>query len=94
MNCAFTRTNISSFPFALAETVILILFASCLVALMLPSIKSALSITKPIFLGFEPAEEGDGQRVWKDCCVVESLWGGHTLQCDWLEIGKMEELLT
>ncbi len=38
-------------------------------------------------LGFQPTEEIDGQRVWKDCCVVESMFGGATLPCDWLEIG-------
>ena len=37
-------------------------------------------------LGFQPTEEIDGQRVWKDCCVVESMFGGATLPCDWLEI--------
>ena len=39
-------------------------------------------------LGFEPTEERDGQRVWKDCCVVQSLFGGPTLACDWLEMGE------
>lgn len=37
-------------------------------------------------LGFQPTEELGGQRVWKDCCVVESMFGGATLPCDWLEI--------
>ncbi|SFU73542.1 hypothetical protein [Nitrosospira multiformis] len=39
-------------------------------------------------LGFEPTEERDGQQVWKECCVVESLYGRPTLPCDWLEIGE------
>jgi hypothetical protein len=39
-------------------------------------------------LGFQPTEERDGQYVWKDCCVVESLFGGATLPCDWLAIGE------
>jgi hypothetical protein len=38
-------------------------------------------------LGFQPTEERDGEKVWKDCCVVESMFGGATLPCDWLEIG-------
>jgi len=37
-------------------------------------------------LGFQPIEERDGEKVWKDCCVVESMFGGATLPCDWLEI--------
>ena len=37
-------------------------------------------------LGFTCTEERDGQRVWVDCCVVESLFGGSTLPCDWLEV--------
>jgi hypothetical protein len=39
-------------------------------------------------LGFEPTEERNGQRIWKDCCVVQSLLRGPTLQCDWLEISE------
>ncbi len=39
-------------------------------------------------LGFQPTEERDGQRIWKDCCVVESMFGGPTLPCDWLQIGE------
>ena len=39
-------------------------------------------------LGFQPTEERDGRNVWKDCCVVESMFGGCTLPCDWLEIAK------
>lgn len=37
-------------------------------------------------LGFAPTEERNGQLVWKDCCVVESMFGCTTLPCDWLEI--------
>ena len=37
-------------------------------------------------LGFEPTEERDGQRIWKDCCVIESMLGGPTLACEWLEL--------
>ena len=37
-------------------------------------------------LGFEPTGERGGQRFWQDCCVTESLFGGATLPCDWLEI--------
>lgn len=38
-------------------------------------------------LGLNPTEERNGQRFWKDCCVVERMFGGTTLPCDWLEIG-------
>jgi hypothetical protein len=36
-------------------------------------------------MGFEPMEMRDGNQVWKDVCVVESMFGGPTLACDWLE---------
>jgi len=39
-------------------------------------------------LGFQPMEERDGERVWKDVCVVESMFGGPTLPCEWLVIGE------
>lgn len=35
-------------------------------------------------LGFEPYEDVDGQRIWKECCVVERMFGSATLPCDWL----------
>lgn len=36
-------------------------------------------------MGFEPTEEIDGERVWKDVCVVVSMIGGSpTLPCEWL----------
>lgn len=37
-------------------------------------------------LGFQPTEIIDGVRVWKDMCVVESMFGGPTLPCSWLEV--------
>ena len=39
-------------------------------------------------LGFQPTTELDGQRIWQDCCVVESMLGGPTLPCDWLELSE------
>jgi len=36
-------------------------------------------------LGFQPTEMVDGQRIWKDICVVESMLGGPTLPCAWIE---------
>ncbi len=39
-------------------------------------------------LGFQPMEEIDGERRWKDVCVVESIFGGPTLPCEWLAIGE------
>lgn len=40
-------------------------------------------------LGFEPFVELDGRRVWKDVCVIESLFGGATLRCDWVAIDEV-----
>lgn len=39
-------------------------------------------------LGFEPYAQRDGEYYWKDCCVVESMFGGPTLPCDWIEISN------
>jgi len=38
--------------------------------------------------GFQPTEDRDGQKVWKDFCVVESMFGGTTLPCDWLDVAE------
>jgi len=38
-----------------------------------------------IDLGFEAFVDIDGQKHWKDCCVVEHMFGGPTLPCDWIE---------
>lgn len=35
-------------------------------------------------LGFKMIETEQGQQVWKDVCVVESMFGGPTLPCDWI----------
>ncbi|MCA3142100.1 MAG: hypothetical protein ACK5YQ_15890 [Betaproteobacteria bacterium] len=37
-------------------------------------------------LGFEPMVMRDGQQVWNDVCVVEAMFGGPTLPCDWLVV--------
>lgn len=39
-------------------------------------------------LGFQPTEEREGQMMWKDCCVVESMLGRSTLPCEWLEFAE------
>lgn len=36
--------------------------------------------------GLEPFSDLDGNMVWRDCCVVEGMFGGATLPCDWIEI--------
>lgn len=33
-------------------------------------------------LGLTPTEEKAGQKVWKDVCVFQGLFGGPTLPCD------------
>lgn len=38
--------------------------------------------------GMQPWVETNYQRVWKDCCVVESMLGGATMPCDWLEFAE------
>jgi hypothetical protein len=37
-------------------------------------------------LGFEPTELRGGKQGWKDVCVVEVMFGGPTLPCDWLAV--------
>ncbi len=37
-------------------------------------------------LGFEGQIEIDGSLCWKDYCVVEAIFGGATLPCDWIEV--------
>jgi len=41
-------------------------------------------------LGFEPTASRDGQTVWNDVCVIEGLFGGPTLPCDWIELDPEE----
>lgn len=38
--------------------------------------------------GFEAMEVRYGKQVWKDVCVIESMYDGPTLPCDWLIIGS------
>lgn len=39
-------------------------------------------------LGFQPMTKKDGQMVWLDCCVVEGMFGGATMPCDWIEVAE------
>ena len=41
-------------------------------------------VSKWAELGFEPAGSNKDGDFWKDCCVVESMFSGPTLPCDWL----------
>ena len=36
--------------------------------------------------GFETMGLRDGEQIWKEVCVVESIFGGLTLHCDWLTV--------
>lgn len=36
-------------------------------------------------MGLQGAVEINGRMQWKDFCVVEGLFGGPTLPCDWIE---------
>jgi hypothetical protein len=38
-------------------------------------------------LGFVPMVSRDGKTVWNDVCVVEWMFGGPTIPCDWLALG-------
>lgn len=49
------------------------------------SIDIQLSIEKWEKLGLVGIVEIEGQKKWKDFCVVERMFGGLTLQCDWIE---------
>ena len=35
--------------------------------------------------GFHTHDEGDNAK-WLDVCVVQSIFGGPTLPCDWIEV--------
>ena len=39
-------------------------------------------------MGFEGIVEGNNQKYWKDMCVFEGLFGGATLQCDWIDFDR------
>lgn len=39
-------------------------------------------------IGLEPFTEVDGDKAWKDFCVVEGMFGGPTLPCDWIQISQ------
>ena len=39
-------------------------------------------------IGLEPFTKVDGNKAWKDFCVVEGMFGGPTLPCDWIEISQ------
>lgn len=39
-------------------------------------------------MGFECLSEADGKKCWKDVCVYEGMFGGVTLECEWLAIDK------
>lgn len=41
-------------------------------------------------MGLEGIVEREGSKQWKDFCVVEGLFGGPTLPCDWIEYDRNE----
>jgi hypothetical protein len=51
-----------------------------------------LMIQRWTSLGFETIEIKDGHQVWKDLCIVEGLFGGPTLPCDWLEFDPNQRI--
>ena len=42
--------------------------------------------------GFTTNESRNGQQVWVDVCVVESLLGGPTLPCDWIVVDYAQRI--
>jgi hypothetical protein len=42
--------------------------------------------------GFQAIGIENGRRVWKDVCVIESLFQGPTLPCDWLEVDAAKRI--
>ena len=38
--------------------------------------------------GFEPFEIKHGQKHFKDICIVETLLGGATLPCEWIDFSE------
>ena len=36
--------------------------------------------------GFHAWDDGDNPGKWVDVCVVEAMFGGTTLPCDWIEV--------
>jgi hypothetical protein len=43
-------------------------------------------------IGFTPMELNDGKQVWKDVCVVEGMFSGPTLPCEWLEVDTKKRI--
>lgn len=43
-------------------------------------------------LGFETMGYHDGRPVWKDVCVIESLFGGPTLPCEWIVFDNKQRI--
>jgi len=39
-------------------------------------------------MGFEGITEENSRKFWKDICVFESLFGGATLECDWIDFDR------
>ena len=37
-------------------------------------------------LGFHTHDGGDSPSRWVDICVVETMFGGATMPCDWIEV--------
>ena len=41
-------------------------------------------------MGFEPLGESNGEPYWNDCCVLEVMFGGPTLPCNWIDYDPMK----
>lgn len=39
-------------------------------------------------MGFEAIIEKNGKKYWSDMCVCEGLFGGATLECEWLGMDR------
>lgn len=43
-------------------------------------------------LGFEVMGSRDGRQFWKDVCMVEAIFGGATLPCEWLMVDTNQRI--
>jgi len=42
--------------------------------------------------GFQPFTERHGVRCWNDVCIVEGIFGGPSLPCDWIDVDLRERI--
>ncbi len=43
-------------------------------------------------LGFTCVADKNGEKVWQDICVFQSMFGGATLPCDWIDYDSKKQV--